>query len=113
MENSKFEYNGREYNLAFNLNVMEAIQAKYGTLEKWGEVTGGNGNEPEIGAIIDGFEMMINEGEEIAHDDDFKPITHITHKQVGRIISGIGLQKATEVLNAVVAESTKSDEKNV
>lgn len=110
MENSKFEYNGREYNLAFNLNVMEAIQAKYGTLEKWGDVTGGNGNEPEIGAIIDGFEMMINEGEEIAHDDDFKPITH---KQVGRIISGIGLQKATEVLNAVVAESTKSDEKNV
>lgn len=110
MENSKFEYNGREYNLAFNLNVMEAIQAKYGTLEKWGDVTGGNGNEPEIGAIIDGFEMMINEGEEIAHEDDFKPITH---KQVGRIISGIGLQKATEVLNAVVAESTKSDEKNV
>lgn len=110
MENSKFEYNGREYNLAFNLNVMEAIQAKYGTLEKWGNVTGGNGNEPEIGAIIDGFEMMINEGEEIAHEDDFKPITH---KQVGRIISGIGLQKATEVLNAVVAESTKSDEKNV
>lgn len=110
MKNSKFEYNGREYNLAFNLNVMEAIQAKYGTLEKWGNVTGGNGNEPEIGAIIDGFEMMINEGEEIAHEDDFKPITH---KQVGRIISGIGLQKATEVLNAVVAESTKSDEKNV
>ena len=109
MKNSEFTFDGRTYNLVFNLNVMETIQAKYGTLGKWGEVTGANGDEPQISAIIDGFEIMLNEGEEIAHEDDFKPITH---KQVGRIISGIGLQKATELLNTVVSESTASNEKN-
>lgn len=109
MKNTEFEFNGRKYNLVFNLNVMEAIQEKYGTLTKWGEVTGANGDEPQISAIIDGFEIMLNEGEEIAHEDNFKPITH---KQVGRIISGIGIQKATELLNAVVQESTANDEKN-
>lgn len=105
----EFEFNGRKYNLVFNLNVMEAIQKKYGTLGKWGEATGAGGEEPQISAIIDGFEIMLNEGEEIAHENDFKPITH---KQVGRIISGIGLPKATELLNAVVSESTANDAKN-
>lgn len=109
MKNSEFTFNGRTYTLVFNLNVMEAIQEKYGTLTKWGEVTGANGDEPQISAIIDGYEIMLNEGEEILHEDDFKPLTH---KQVGRIISGIGLQKATELLNAVVSESTASNEKN-
>lgn len=109
MKNTEFTFNGRTYTLVFNLNVMEAIQEKYGTLTKWGEVTGANGDEPQISAIIDGYEIMLNEGEEILHEDDFKPLTH---KQVGRIISGIGLQKATELLNAVVSESTASNEKN-
>lgn len=109
MKNTEFTFNGRTYKLVFNLNVMEAIQEKYGTLTKWGEVTGANGDEPQISAIIDGYEIMLNEGEEILHDDDFKPLTH---KQVGRIISGIGLDKATELLNAVVSESTASNEKN-
>lgn len=109
MTNPEFEFNGRKYNLVFNLNVMEAIQKKYGTLGKWGEATGAGGEEPQISAIIDGFEIMLNEGEEIAHENDFKPITH---KQVGRIISGIGLPKATELLNAVVSESTANDAKN-
>lgn len=109
MKNTEFTFNGRTYTLVFNLNVMEAIQEKYGTLTKWGEVTGANGDEPQISAIIDGYEIMLNEGEEILHEDDFKPLTH---KQVGRIISGIGLDKATELLNAVVSESTASNEKN-
>ena len=112
MKNTEFTFNGKTYTLVFNLNVMETIQEKYGTLGKWGEVTGANGSEPQIGAIIDGFEIMLNEGEEImneARPENFKPLTH---KQVGRIISGIGLPKATELLNAVVSNSTANDEKN-
>ena len=112
MKNSEFEYNGKTYHVAFNLNVMEAIQAKYGTLGKWGEVTGANGQEPNITAIVDGFEIMINEGEEIAAEERNEKFKAITHKQIGRIISGIGLEKATELLNAVVNESVASDEKN-
>ena len=109
MKNTEFTFNGKTYNLVFNLNVMEAIQEKFGTLGKWGEATGAGGKEPQISAIIDGFEIMLNEGEEILHEDDFKPITH---KQVGRIISGIGLDKATELLNGIVTESVGEGEKN-
>ena len=35
-----------------------------------------------------------------------------TTKQVGRILTEIGLQEATKKLNDTVIESTKSDEKN-
>ena len=35
------EYKGKKYKLAFNLNVMEVIQEKYGTLENWGKLTDG------------------------------------------------------------------------
>jgi hypothetical protein len=112
MKNSGFEYNGKTYHLAFNLNVMEAIQAKYGTLGKWGEATGANGDEPNISAIVDGFEIMINEGEEIAAEEAGEKFKALTHKQVGRIISGIGINKATELLNTVVSESTANDAKN-
>ena len=37
----EFEYKGKEYKLVFNLNVMEVIQDKYGTLENWGKLTDG------------------------------------------------------------------------
>lgn len=112
MTNPEFEFNGRKYNLVFNLNVMEAIQEKYGTIGKWGEATGANGKEPQISAIIDGFEIMLNEGEEIANEGHPENIKTITHKEVGRIISGIGIPKATELLNAVVSNSTANDAKN-
>ena len=41
---------------------MEAIQEKYGTLEKWGNLTEGEGGEPNAKAVIFGFCEMINEG---------------------------------------------------
>ena len=38
---SEVNYKGKNYKLVFNLNVMEEIQNKYGTLDKWGELTDG------------------------------------------------------------------------
>ena len=32
----EFEVDGKMYPLVFNLNVMETIQAKYGSVQKWG-----------------------------------------------------------------------------
>ena len=32
--NGKIEYKGKEYNLAFNLNVMEKIQDEFETIDK-------------------------------------------------------------------------------
>ena len=57
------EYKGKTYKLFFNLNVMEVIQDKYGTLENWGKLTDGteNDGEPNAKAVIFGITAMLNE----------------------------------------------------
>ena len=133
-------YKGRELKLVFNLNVMEEIQNEYGTLEEWGRLTDGvayakreyeklnNGipwddlsddektkytGEPDAKAVIFGFTQMINEGIDIANEDNGTDEKPMTLKQVGRLITDIGMDIATKQLNKTVVESTKGDEKNV
>lgn len=108
----EIEYNGKKYKLVFNLNVMEAIQEKYDTLGKWGKLTDGSKGEPNAKAVIFGFTAMINEGIEIENEERGVEQKPLTLKQVGRMISNIGLQTATMALNSTVIESTKGDEKN-
>lgn len=109
--NGKIQYKDKEYNLVFNLNVMERIQEEYGSIEEWGNLTGANG-EPNAKAVIFGFTEMLNEGIDIQNDENGTNDKYLTYKQVGRMISEIGLQNATLKLNETVIESTKSDEKN-
>lgn len=106
------EYKGQIYKLAFNLNVMEAIQEEYGTIEEWGRLTDGAKGEPNAKAVIFGFCQMLNEGIEIMNDEKGTDIKPFTLKQVGRLITEVGIQTATERLNDTVVESIKSDEKN-
>ena len=45
------QYKNKTYKLVFNLNVMEAIQEEYGSVDKWGSLTDGQGNgEPDAKA---------------------------------------------------------------
>lgn len=109
-------YKGEDYELVFNLNVMEQIQDEYGSIEAWGELTD-NTTEPNIKAVIFGLTCMVNEGVEIYNDDheddeDFTPRKLLSNKKVGRLVSEIGLAEVTNKLNKTVTESTKSDEKN-
>lgn len=109
--NNVINYNGIEYTLEFNLNVMEEIQEKFGSVEKWLEMSDSDA-EPRAKDIKFGFMCMINEGIDIyneTHDDKRTPFTD---KQVGRIITSIGLSNLTQAINNTVIESTKSDEKN-
>jgi hypothetical protein len=108
----KIQYKDKEYRLVFNLNVMEAIQEQYGTLEKWGELTDGSTGEPNARAVIFGFTQMLNEGIDIANEENGTADRPFTLKQVGRLITDVGLAKVTEKLNQTVIESTKSEEKN-
>ena len=111
--NGKIQYKDKEYSLVFNLNVMEIIQEKYGTLEEWGNLTDGSKNgEPDAKAVIYGFTAMLNEGIDIENEENGTDIKPLTLKQVGRIITEIGLADATNTLNKTVVESTKSEEKN-
>lgn len=106
-------YNGRDYKLVFNLNVMERIQEEYGTLDKWGELTDGSTGEPNAKAIKFGFTEMINEGIEMENEQNGTDIKPFTEKQVGRIITEIGLANVVDTVNTTVINSTKDDGKNV
>ena len=110
--NGKLQYKGKEYRLVFNLNVMEAIQEEYGTLSNWGDITGGNGEEPNAKAVLFGLKEMINEGIDINNEETGSNDPPMTHKQVGRMLTEIGLMDAMEVLQDTVTRSTQSDEKN-
>lgn len=109
---TEFEYKGNTYRLVFNLNVMEAIQDKYGTIESWGKLTDGEGGEPNAKAIIFGFREMINEGIDIMNEETGNDAKPLTLKQTGRLITDIGISEATKKLNKTVIDSTQSAEKN-
>lgn len=116
IEKSIINHNGIDYELVFNLNVMEEIQEKYGSVEAWGELVEAEA-EPKAKDLKYGFTAMLNEGidifnEDHAGDEGFKKRPFFTEKQVGRIISEIGLANAAKTLNKTVIDSTKSDEKN-
>lgn len=121
MENNKIEksiinHKGIDYELVFNLNVMELIQEEYGSVEAWGELVEAE-VEPKAKDLKYGFTAMINEGidiynEDHTDDEGFIKRPFLTEKQVGRIISEIGLANAAKTLNKTVIDSTKSDEKN-
>ena len=106
--NGEITYKGITYNLVFNLNVMEKIQEEYGTIDKWAELTDGANGEPNIKAVIFGFTEMVNEGIDIANENgaDLKPMTK---KQVGRMVTDIGLKEVTFAMNDTVIESTKNE----
>lgn len=110
--NSEFEYKGKTYKLVFNLNVMQDIQEKYGTLGKWGELTDGKKGEPSAKAVIDGFTAMINEAIDMENEENGTNVKFYTNRQVGRIVTGAGLKNMSQKLSDTVIASTKSDEKN-
>ena len=109
-----FEYKGKEYKLVFNLNVMEVIQDKYGTLEKWGKLTDGaeNDGEPNAKAVIFGITAMLNAGIDMDNEENGTKEKMLTNKQVGRMITEIGLKSSAQLMNGVVIDSTQSAEKN-
>jgi hypothetical protein len=110
--NGTIQYKDKEYKLIFNLNVMESIQDKYESLENWGKLTDGADGEPNVKAVIFGFAEMINEGIDMDNEENGTDNKPLTLKQVGRMITEVGLAEATKKLNKTVTESTQSEEKN-
>lgn len=110
--NGEIQYKEKTYKLVFNLNVMESIQKKFGSLQAWGNLTDGSEGEVDVEAVIFGFAEMLNEGIDIDNEENGTNIKPLTLKQVGRMITEVGIANATEKLNKTVIDSTK-DEKNV
>lgn len=93
--------------LIFNLNVMEEIQEKYGSLEKWGEVTRLDG-EPNIKDIKAGFMAMVNEAIDIENEENGTNEKPLTEKQIGRLLTEVGLGDAIKKIQEITVASTKS-----
>lgn len=115
-EKITLEWKGVEYNLVFNLNVMEEIQDEYGSISAWGELTD-NEKEPNAKAVIFGLMRMINEGIDIDNEDNegvegYVPKKMLTKKQVGRLLTDVGIEEGTQRLNDTVINSVVGDEKN-
>lgn len=114
MKDYKFDLDAGEkkYGLVFNLNVMQEIQEEYGTIEKWGELTDGKSGEVNVKALIFGLTQMMNEAIDMRNDEEGTNDPFLTEKQVGRIITKVGIDNSAKKLNEAIVESTKSDIKN-
>lgn len=117
-----------KYPLVFNINVIEAIQDKYGNLDKWsdaiegiirnedGEIT--TKETPHMKDIKFFIKEAINEGIDIENEETENKRQFVTEKQVGRILSEIGQGSVLETIKDLTVSSVKTDkqieeEKNV
>ena len=100
----------KEYPIAFNLNVAEEIQEKYGTLDKWAELTINNEKETKIKDLKFGFTAMINEGIDIENEIKKENRSPLTLKQVGRLLTAYGLDEALQTIQDTTIEATESEE---
>jgi hypothetical protein len=103
---------GKEYPVAFTFNVMESVQEKYGSMKEWGEVLQPSSGEPRIKDLKWTMKEFINEGIDIENEEKGEKREFVTEKQVGRLISCIGLTEITSAIQNVTVESMVTNEKN-
>lgn len=105
------EYKGKKYPLVCNINVMEEIQKKYKSFTEWSNLCGGTTDKKEvdIAAFKTGILLMINEGLLIESEDNGTEFKEMTPRQVGRLISEVGLVEVTNKLTKVIVESVGVD----
>ena len=68
--------------------------------------------EVDIKALIFGIKEMINEAIDIDNETASEKQPLLTERQVGRLITAMGLANATNQLNKTVIDSTGGQEKN-
>lgn len=99
----------KKYPLVFNLNVMEEIQDQYGSLNKWGELTKGEG-EPKIKELKTGVMFMINEAIDIENENNNTNEPMLTEKQVGRLMTAVGIDVIVKKIQEITIASAKSED---
>lgn len=109
---SEFEVEGITYTILFNLNVMEAIQEEYGSIKEWGNLTDGKKQEVNVKALKFGLTTMLNEAIDIENEKLTEKRKLLTSKEVGRLITKMGISQATENMQNVILKSTKNKRKN-
>lgn len=103
------ETKSEKYPLVFSLNVMESIQEKYGSIDKWSRLIQKDG-EPDIKALKFFMTEAINEGIEIENEKNSEKRKSVTSKQVGRILTEAGLAGAADKIMKTISESIETDD---
>lgn len=117
---------GKEYPFIYSLNVMASVQKRYGSMKKWSDIiepkpiTTKKGQvvqpEPDLEALIFFFTEAFNEGIEIENESKGENTPLLTSRQVGRLVTTLGLTEANKKLKeAVISASPEKvdDGKNV
>lgn len=107
------EVGDKKYPIAFTLNVMEEIQNKFGSMEKWGKALQPEAGEPKVKDLKWTFAQFVNEGIDIENEENGGDRPFVTEKQVGRIISSIGTEQVIGSIFKTTLQSTDTgEEKN-
>lgn len=104
----------KKYPIIFTLNVMETIQKKYGSMDAWKEniFTKDKDVEPNVKDLLFGLTEMVNEGIEIFNEEnpDAEKLPLVNSKQVGRVVTKIGLDKSINKLGMSIIDANKTEE---
>lgn len=96
----------KQYPMAFSLNVIEQIQEQYGSINVWMKVF--DAKDVKIADVIQTFEFILNEGIDIENEEKGEKRAFLSHKQVGRLLTQLGLQNATEQIKNLFIDSTNN-----
>lgn len=110
------EAENEKYPLAFNVNVMEEIQNEYGSISRWGNIVENKDSaesEPKIKDLKVGMLFMVNEGIEIENEKSETKRKLLNSKQLGRLLSKIGLKEVIEKIKEVSINSTTVEDDNL
>lgn len=100
-----------KYPIVFTINVMESLQEKYGSFEKWSNLVQKN-SEPNVKAIKFFVTEAINEGIDIENEKTHENRAFVTEKQVGRILTEIGIQQAAKTVRNTISQSILTENKS-
>ena len=104
------ELKNEKFPMVFSLNVIEAIQTEFGSLNDWKElIEPKDGGETNLKALLFAFKEAINEGIDIENENLHGNKSFISKRKAGRIITELGLSEAGNQLKQIVVDSTKGD----
>lgn len=104
------ELKNEKFPMVFSLNVIEAIQTEFGSLNDWKElIEPKDGGEINLKALLFAFKEAINEGIDIENENLHGNKSFISERKAGRIITELGLSEAGNQLKQIVVDSTKGD----
>ena len=102
-------FKDKKYKLVFNLNTMEDLQQKYGSVKNWlYKINPKEWENIDMSALRYGLTLMFNEGIDIENEElkEEEKRPYLTERQVGRMISDELISK----FNETIKESTKIDD---